>query len=494
MTLKLTITGHTNAGKTALVRTLLRRDIGHVRDAPHVTATVETYEWIETPKGGIQLADTPGFDRTRRLAARLSRGQKPSGWLLREFWDRLVDPEFYLTQASLKHVAESTDVVLHIVDIAAEHEGPDLRTRSELEMLGFLNKPVILILNQTGRAWSHTEASTEEATWRRACANLPVVREILLLDAYSRSWLAELSLLHYVRRHVPEEMRETLDTAHALLAAGHLKVFEKSMRALVAMIAEMNDDGEAPGRLGFLGNAWRAAAQLFGGADNRRSLDRARKNLRNRMSQRTVQYVNTLIELHGIAGRGERREWPQDEFAFSGGAPWRMSWHLGATAVVVGALVGGLIGTFGEGLAIIGGAGIGAVAGLLVAIVHGARKLAEIEATQIVWRREAVLQTAVDGVRAYLAVSHFGRAQGSWRDHAGPDFWGAVIDGVVEPDRERLFEAIDGGSRRLEPTLTDITRTVLERLYPSAPWPVVETAAVAELNGAAEEESAPQSE
>ena len=33
----LSLISHTNAGKTTLARTLLGRDIGEIRDAPHVT-------------------------------------------------------------------------------------------------------------------------------------------------------------------------------------------------------------------------------------------------------------------------------------------------------------------------------------------------------------------------------------------------------------------------------------------------------------------------
>jgi peptide subunit release factor RF-3 len=33
----LALVSHTNAGKTTLARTLLARDVGEVRDAPHVT-------------------------------------------------------------------------------------------------------------------------------------------------------------------------------------------------------------------------------------------------------------------------------------------------------------------------------------------------------------------------------------------------------------------------------------------------------------------------
>ena len=37
-TVTLSLISHTNIGKTTLARTLLRQDVGEVRDAPHVTA------------------------------------------------------------------------------------------------------------------------------------------------------------------------------------------------------------------------------------------------------------------------------------------------------------------------------------------------------------------------------------------------------------------------------------------------------------------------
>ena len=43
----LSLISHTNAGKTTLARTLLRRDVGEVRDAAHVTLFNESYTLLE---------------------------------------------------------------------------------------------------------------------------------------------------------------------------------------------------------------------------------------------------------------------------------------------------------------------------------------------------------------------------------------------------------------------------------------------------------------
>ena len=50
-TLSLSLVSHTNVGKTTLARTLLARDIGEVRDAPHVTEFAEVHTMLESAHG-----------------------------------------------------------------------------------------------------------------------------------------------------------------------------------------------------------------------------------------------------------------------------------------------------------------------------------------------------------------------------------------------------------------------------------------------------------
>ena len=48
--LHLSLVSHTNVGKTTLARTLLGRDVGEVRDAPHVTEFADAHEMLRTPR------------------------------------------------------------------------------------------------------------------------------------------------------------------------------------------------------------------------------------------------------------------------------------------------------------------------------------------------------------------------------------------------------------------------------------------------------------
>ena len=74
------LVSHTNSGKTTLARTLLGRDIGVVRDAPHVTEIAEVHRLLESPRGtscawgypriwGSDTAGASGCDRPTTRSA-----------------------------------------------------------------------------------------------------------------------------------------------------------------------------------------------------------------------------------------------------------------------------------------------------------------------------------------------------------------------------------------------------------------------------------------
>jgi predicted GTPase len=54
----LSLISHTNVGKTTLARTLLRQDVGEVRDAPHVTAENAVFIMLESEGDVLRLWDT----------------------------------------------------------------------------------------------------------------------------------------------------------------------------------------------------------------------------------------------------------------------------------------------------------------------------------------------------------------------------------------------------------------------------------------------------
>jgi hypothetical protein len=118
-TIALSLVSHTNVGKTTLARTLLSRDVGEVRDAPHVTEFNDAHELLRTEAGDVlTLWDTPGFGDSVRLLRRLRQSANPLGWFLSQVWDRWRDRPFWAAQQVLRHVRESSDLLLYLVNAA----------------------------------------------------------------------------------------------------------------------------------------------------------------------------------------------------------------------------------------------------------------------------------------------------------------------------------------------------------------------------------------
>ena len=160
VTLSLSLVSHTNVGKTTLARTLLGRDVGEVRDAPHVTEFADVYTMIETPQGErLRLWDTPGFGDSVRLARRLRERSNPLGWFISEVWDRWRDRPLWSSQQALRNVRDEADVMLYLVNAAESPEAAGY-VEHEMALLRWVGKPVIVLLNQLG---APREAALEEA-------------------------------------------------------------------------------------------------------------------------------------------------------------------------------------------------------------------------------------------------------------------------------------------------------------------------------------------
>ena len=189
----LSLISHTNAGKTTLARTLLGKDVGDVRDAPNVTVEATPYPMIATPEGdALVLWDTPGFGDSARLAKRLAQQGNPIGWFLTQVWDRFRDRAFWLSQQAIANVRNDADVVLYLVNASEAPEDAGYLA-PEMSVLEWIGKPVVVLLNQTGRPRPREDEEADVSQWRRALGARPFVRAVVPLDAFARCWVQEFA-------------------------------------------------------------------------------------------------------------------------------------------------------------------------------------------------------------------------------------------------------------------------------------------------------------
>lgn len=208
----LSLVSHTNIGKTTLARTLLMRDVGEVADRAHVTETTDDYVLARDSAGcELVLWDTPGFGNSVALAKRLAGRSNPIGWFLSEIWDRMTNKAFWLNQRAIKHVRDVSSVVLYLVNASDLPKTAPYIT-AEMQILSWINKPVIVLLNQMGKPRTHAEELADVAAWREAMAPYPFVKDILPMDAFARCWVQETALFDAIGRALPSEMHSTFDT------------------------------------------------------------------------------------------------------------------------------------------------------------------------------------------------------------------------------------------------------------------------------------------
>jgi hypothetical protein len=475
-TVTLSLISHTNVGKTTLARTLLRRDIGEVADAPHVTDVSEAYPMIETGAGQrMMLWDTPGFGDSAHLLKRLRASGSPIGWLLSQVWDRFRDRPLWCSQQAVKNVQADADVVLYLVN-ATEDPAAAAYVGMEMQVLQWIGKPVIVLLNQLGPPREAARDAADLARWTEALGPHDVVRETLGLDAFARCWVQEEVLLEAVGRHLPAHKQ----AAHAALVAAwrarNLEVFEASMQVLARQVAAAARDQEPVPGEGW-GDKLRGAVAGVLGRESSPGRKRAMGALAMRLDAAILESTNDLIRLHSLEGAASaeilerlRENFALDKPVDAGVAALLGGFVTGALAGLKADLVAGGL-TFGGGALVGGLLGAASAAGLAKGynLVRGA------EHPSVRWAPELLASLVRGALLRYLAVAHFGRGRGPWQQSEAPRFWQEEIDAVLTAGRPQLAAALEraqagepGSTESLQRVLHEAARALLIRLHPAA--------------------------
>jgi hypothetical protein len=473
-TVRLSLVSHTNAGKTTLARTLLGRDIGEVRDAPHVTEFAEMHTLLRTADGDtLELWDTPGFGDSVRLVRRLRQADTPIGWFLSEVWDRWRDRAFWASQQALHHVREASDVVLYRVN-ASESPAAAAYVAPEMELLAWVGKPVVVLLNQLGPPRAAAEEAADVERWRSSLAAHAGVRDVLPLDAFARCWVQEGALLAAIERVHPEP---SLARLRAAWAQQRQATFEASMRELAAQLARIAATHVplAPG------GSWGLADVLRPG--RRGESEAAEKALADALDRDVRAGTTRLLALHGIEGRAENTILERVAAQVELRAPVGEGRAALVGGVVTGALAGLKADVLSGGLTLGGGMLAGGLLGALGA-AGVARALNVVRGTgsgYAAWSEAALGPFVEAALLRYLAVAHFGRGRGQWAEGEAPVHWRDVVADVLAGEQAALASiwagrtaAADnaGEAERLttalEPRLARAGSAVLERLYPGA--------------------------
>jgi hypothetical protein len=463
----ISLAGHTNNGKTTLARTLLRKNIGVVDDRPHVTDIADGHVLAKDGEAEIILWDLPGFGDSARLKKRL----KQSGivaWLQSTF-DRWTDRPLWCSQQCLQNARNDADVVLYLVEAGADPAG-SAEVRAEIEVLGMIGKPVVLLLNQTGMPDDNRDAALVRG-WLDALADFPFLRGALPLDGWMRCWIQESILFQHIATILPPEKQPHFDR----LIAGwkqehHDRVFLESIRIMADALAETASDRAVVEKESLL----EKAKSVLGSTPSEQS-ERARAALVEALVRRSRRVMEKLLETHQLEGvpkdrvdslveglRANNPSAPPEALAVLGG--------IGS-----GLLAGLLADIQAGGMTFGGGAAAGALIGGLAAYAlgRGFRKVkGQDGATSLQWSKEFLIDEWIATAMRYLMIAHFGRGHGQWQeplDASLPRRWKELIDQWTRERNPQIEAALtQANAGEIRTLMERMIVEVLERLYPGS--------------------------
>jgi GTPase SAR1 family protein len=393
--LTVAVVGHTNTGKTSLLRTLLRdTSFGDVSDHPATTRDVSATVLLVDGTPLVELYDTPGLEDSIGLLEHLESLRASQREDAVEIVERfLASPEagargdFVQEAKALRQLLRS-DAGLYVVD---SRDRPLPKHRDELAVLSMCARPIVPVLNFTADPTANTSAWREQLS--RLGLHAVAEFDTVVVDEHSEERLFEKM------QTLLDEFRPTLENLISDRRLQRVRLITASARLVADLLVDA------------------AAATVTVPVDDEERMTRAMESFRSRIRQREQQCVDRLLELHRFhpddcepeALPLEEGQWGLD--VFSPEAMKQFGVRAGSAAAA-GAMAGLAVDVAVGGISLGAGTATGAALGAALSAgqSHGRRILSLLRG-QTELRCDPTtlhLLTArqVDLVRALLARGH----------------------------------------------------------------------------------------
>lgn len=407
--IQVAVVGHTNAGKTSLMRTLSRdAGFGEVASSPGTTRHVEATALLVEGAPVMELYDTPGLEDSIALLHRLERSGDAYAdgveRIERFLNSRAAEGEFEQEAKVLRQVLAS-DLVLYVVDARESMMG---RHRDELTLLGYSARPVVPVLNFTA------SSESQEPRWRALLARLGL-HAVVAFDTVLYDLAGEQRLF--------EKMQSLLDTRYEALQAlieERRRLTARLREAGLASVAELLVDT--------------AALQLRAPPGSSAALEAHAEDLRQRVRERERRCLREMLETFAFRPEDiqdpgldiRAGQWRQDLFAPETLRAFGISAGGGAvTGAAIGMGVDALTGGLSLGAATLLGATAGALLG--TARSHGQRALDRLRGFTLLRVDETTLRLlagrGLELLRALMRRGHASLTPLELGRAAGPPPW-----------------------------------------------------------------------
>ena len=233
--LNLAVVGHTNTGKTSLLRTLLRsQTFGEVSNQAATTRHVEAAMLNIAGQDVAQLFDTPGMEDGSGLLEWLETETPRHFDGIERIWQFLDAPVArgeFSQEAKVIRQALASDALLYVIDA---REPVLARYRDELTVLSFCARPVLPVMNFVRPDNQH---ATHVAAWQEALARRNL-HAMALFDTVAFSFAAEMSLWNSLKTLLPLDSQK-IDTLRGLRVGDWEGMIQQALKQIADMLLDV---------------------------------------------------------------------------------------------------------------------------------------------------------------------------------------------------------------------------------------------------------------
>ncbi|MGV3741989.1 MAG: GTPase/DUF3482 domain-containing protein [Burkholderiaceae bacterium] len=258
--IKIAVVGHTNAGKTSLLRTLTRNPaFGEVSDRPGTTRHVEAIELKIEGKSAVRFFDTPGLEDSVTLADYLRSLENcitpPDR--VRAFLQGPEAQRSFEQEAKVLRQMLDSDAAMYVIDT---REAVLPKFRAEIEILASCARPILPVLNFV------RHESSRKTDWRETLSAYGL-HAYVQFDAVApfvgseRKLYQDLLTLLQDRRDALQHVIRDLDFQFQERRRAGCRVIATLLTDMASLRRELpREEFEQPGRKDVLVGDLRAAA------------------------------------------------------------------------------------------------------------------------------------------------------------------------------------------------------------------------------------------
>jgi hypothetical protein len=438
------LVSHTNAGKTTLLRTLLGQDVGEVLDAPDVTTSVSSFDFAnDVNHGALYLWDTPGFGDSFRLAKRLDMKYHWARWIVRELWDRYINPRLWRSQRVAIDIKQRADVILYLVN-SLERPVDAVYVPPELSVLGWIKKPVLVILNQSGDFHRDGRVKDSLNELFLALASYPIVHSTIDLDGFTRCWVQEFALYEEIGNILDHSQHIHYEKLAQTIKLEHHKRLDASIEVLATYLSGIATDNIelTTGWFEKLKDLWGSMRKRipWGNSDELEPHELAIKTLAQRYMESTKFVTDRLIEINRLTGTTPREIVEAASKNFSITAPIDAATTSLTMGVISGFATGLGANLIAGGLTLGTGALVGAVLGMVgtAALANGYNLYTSHGKKVVGWSSASLSDALANALLLYLAIAHFGRGQGEWYRKVDSEYWKSALADAINRNQDLI--------------------------------------------------------